>query len=44
MEQLIGRTTNANVRRFAKIALEGSIAYHQRNAVMVDESLDELEG
>ena len=43
LEDLIQRTSNAKVRLFAKIALEESINYLQRNAVL-GETSDDLEG
>lgn len=45
MEKLVARTTDDKVRRFAKNALEGSIEYLERNAmVSADEHSDDLEG
>jgi Zyg-11 family protein len=46
LEKLVARTVDDKVRRFAKNALEGSIEYLERNAVVGcgDEHSDELEG
>ncbi|XP_032788885.2 protein zer-1 homolog [Daphnia magna] len=45
LEKLVARTTDDKVRRFAKNALEGSIEYLERNAmVSADEHSDDLEG
>lgn len=44
LEKLVARTTDEKVRRFAKNALDGSIEYLERNAVLGDEHSDDLEG
>lgn len=43
LEDLIGRTNHPEVKRFAKIALEGSIIFLERNDGLSDAS-DYLEG
>ena len=43
LEDLIGRTTHLEVKRFAKIALEGSVIFLERNDGLSDAS-DYLEG
>jgi len=43
LEDLMGRTSHTEVRRFAKIALEGSILFLERNDALSDAS-DDLEG
>jgi hypothetical protein len=44
LADLVARVTHPKVKHFAKIALEGSIEYLDRNAVAGDQPLDELEG
>lgn len=44
LEDLILRTNHSKVRHYAKIALEGSLEYLERSAVLGDGNADDLEG
>lgn len=44
LEDLIRRTNHSKVRHYAKIALESSLEYLERSAVLGDGNADDLEG
>ena len=44
LEGLLKRTTNDKIRRFAKIALEGSVQFLENGVALGETSSDELEG
>ena len=44
LEALLKRTTNDKIRRFAKIALEGSVQFLENGVALGETSSDELEG